>query len=202
LTRLPRCEASPSPVPPPAPPETDAGLFFPKNFHKSSLSCSFCARVASSLPSLPSRPPSSPRTTLPSSQRPRSPVRLFILPSPHPLADSPCANNVADPTAECTPYYYAPSAQYVHNFPTIWQPATLLANDSAGQAMWNKIAGNVPNIPPKGQLNGSTIGVTYDGVNDPDCCKSRLCPLSFIIRWRWSVWTGVSYCEAAAWDFS
>ncbi|KAH9036103.1 hypothetical protein EDB84DRAFT_1199086 [Lactarius hengduanensis] len=27
------------------------------------------------------------------------------------------------------------------------------------------------NIQPKGQPNGSTIGVTYDTANDPDCCK-------------------------------
>ena len=53
----------------------------------------------------------------------------------------------------------------------IWQPATLLANDSDAQAVWQKIASGVPNIPAKGQLNGSTINVTYDAVNDPDCCK-------------------------------
>jgi hypothetical protein len=29
-----------------------------------------------------------------------------------------------------------------------------------------------PNIAPKGQLNGSTINVTYDSANDPDCCES------------------------------
>jgi hypothetical protein len=76
------------------------------------------------------------------------------------------------PVTGCTPYYDATVAPYTHNFPTIWQPATLLANDTAGQAMWNKIAGSIPNIPPKGQLTGSTINVTYDNVNDPDCCKS------------------------------
>ncbi|KAI0263676.1 hypothetical protein BGY98DRAFT_1109786 [Russula aff. rugulosa BPL654] len=42
-------------------------------------------------------------------------------------------------------------------------------DDSAGQAMWTKIAPNVPNIAPKGQLNGSSINETYDLVNDPDC---------------------------------
>src|SRR6266850_582129 len=89
----------------------------------------------------------------------------------------------------CPPYYDPASGPYVHtNFPTVWQPATLLANDSAGQAMWNKIAGSIPNIAPKGQVNGSAIGVTYDGVNDPDCCESRI----FFIRWRWS--------RVAPWD--
>jgi hypothetical protein len=68
-------------------------------------------------------------------------------------------------------YSYGPAAQNVHNFPPIWQPATLLANDSDGQALWSKIAGGVPNIAPKGQLNGSTINVTYNSANDPDCCE-------------------------------
>lgn len=77
----------------------------------------------------------------------------------------------ADPNVECTVYSYAPVAQNIHNFPTIWQPATLLANDSDGQALWQKIAPGVPNIPAKGQLNGSTINVTYDSANDPACCE-------------------------------
>ncbi|KAH9018837.1 chitin deacetylase [Lactarius hengduanensis] len=62
---------------------------------------------------------------------------------------------ISDPNLECTPYYYAPSGQFVNTFPPIWQPATLLANDNR----W----------PSLGQLNGSTINVTYDSVNDPDC---------------------------------
>jgi peptidoglycan/xylan/chitin deacetylase (PgdA/CDA1 family) len=77
---------------------------------------------------------------------------------------------ISDPNAECTTYSYAPVAQNIANFPTIWQPATtLLPSDSAGLAIWNSIAGSVPNIAPKGQLNGSTINETYDLVNDPDC---------------------------------
>ncbi|KAI9511948.1 carbohydrate esterase family 4 protein [Russula earlei] len=76
---------------------------------------------------------------------------------------------ITDPNAECTPYSYPPSAQYRSSFPTVWQPATLLASDAPGQALWSKIAGSIPNIPPKGQLNGSTINETYDIVNDPDC---------------------------------
>jgi hypothetical protein len=72
----------------------------------------------------------------------------------------------------CPPYYDAASGPYIHNFPTVWTPATLLANDSAGQAMWNSIAGSIPNIAPKGQLNGSTINVTYNNGADPDCCES------------------------------
>jgi len=74
------------------------------------------------------------------------------------------------PASACPPYYDPASGPYVHtNFPTVWQPATLLANDSAGQAMWNKIAGSIPNIAPKGQVNGSTINVTYNTAADSDC---------------------------------
>ena len=69
------------------------------------------------------------------------------------------------------PISYAPVAQNIHNFPTIWQPATLLANDSDAQAVWQKIASGVPNILAKGQLNGSTVNVTYDSANDSDCYK-------------------------------
>ncbi|KAN0114188.1 chitin deacetylase [Russula decolorans] len=76
---------------------------------------------------------------------------------------------ITDPNTECTVYSYPPVAQNINNFPTIWQPATLLANDVNGQALWQKIASGVPNIPPKGQLNGSTINVTYDSADDPDC---------------------------------
>jgi hypothetical protein len=77
------------------------------------------------------------------------------------------------PASACPPYYDPASGPYVHtNFPTVWQPATLLANDSAGQAMWNKIAGSIPNIAPKGQVNGSTINVTYNTAADSDCCES------------------------------
>ena len=62
-------------------------------------------------------------------------------------------------------------SQYIANFPPVWQPATLQPNDAAGQAMWAQIASSIPtNILPKGQLNGSTINVTYDRVDDTDCC--------------------------------
>jgi hypothetical protein len=81
------------------------------------------------------------------------------------------------PATACTPYYDPTVGANIHNFPTVWQPATLLANDSAGQAMWNKIAGSIPNIPPKGQLNGSTINVTYNTGTDSDCCESLSPPL-------------------------
>ena len=94
----------------------------------------------------------------------------------------------ADPNLECTVYSYAPVAQNKNNFPTVWQPATLLASDSAGQAFWQKIASGVPNIPPKGQLNGSTINVTYDSVNDPDCCEWDFLPAALLVKGGMDLW--------------
>ena len=131
--------------------------------------CSTYERLSSS-PLLPSSQRLSlPRTTARSSLRHKSLVRIIAVPL-RPL--SVFAKKFhEDPNVECTVYSYPPVAQNIHNFPTIWQPATLLANDSDGQAFWQKIASGVPNIPPKGQLNGSTINVTYDSANDPDCCK-------------------------------
>lgn len=94
-------------------------------------------------------------------------------------------------------------AQFVHNFPPIWQPATLLPGDTAGQALWAKISGNIPNIPPKGQLNGSTINVTYDSVNDPDCCKWHVSPLFDMALGaagdRQWIWVQVTGYKVAAW---
>ncbi|KAF7982981.1 hypothetical protein HWV62_24580 [Athelia sp. TMB] len=78
---------------------------------------------------------------------------------------------ITDPTTECTYYNYAPVTANIHNFPTIWQPATLLANDTAGQAEWAKISPSIPtNIPVKGTLTGnfSDFTPTYSP-SDPDC---------------------------------
>ncbi|KAI0321744.1 hypothetical protein OF83DRAFT_186584 [Amylostereum chailletii] len=77
---------------------------------------------------------------------------------------------ISDPTAECTAYYYAPVSTQLTTFPTIWQPATLLANDTRGQAVWNSIQASVPtSIQPKGVANNSLQGVTYNAAADPDC---------------------------------
>jgi hypothetical protein len=47
----------------------------------------------------------------------------------------------------------------------------LLQSGAEGPVIWNSIAGSVPNITPKGQLNGCTINEMYDAANDPDCCE-------------------------------
>jgi hypothetical protein len=108
-----------------------------------------------------------------------------------------------DPNAECTPYYYAPVAKSTHRFPPIWQPATLLQDDTEGQALWANISGNIPDIPPKGQLNGSTISVTYDSVNDPACCKWNSYPCFAVAletaEDHENVWFQVTSREIASW---
>jgi len=79
--------------------------------------------------------------------------------------------SITNPNQECTVYYYAPTASQLGNFPPIWTPATLLANDTAGQAKWNSIKGSIPtNIPVKGTLAGdfSNFTPTYNP-SDPDC---------------------------------
>jgi len=76
-----------------------------------------------------------------------------------------------DPNVECTVYYYAPVATQLGSFTPIWQPATLLANDTAGQAKWKSIEGSIPtNIPVKGTITGnfSAFTPTYSPT-DPDC---------------------------------
>ena len=68
--------------------------------------------------------------------------------------------------------FFLPRNSYT--FPMVCQLAMLLTNGSDSRALWKGIAPGAPNIPPKGQLNGSTtINVMYDSVNDsdPDCCE-------------------------------
>lgn len=76
-----------------------------------------------------------------------------------------------DASAECTAYYYAPVATHLGSFPPIWQPATLLANDTAGQAKWKSIQSSIPtNIPVKGTLAGDFSNFTPSySHTDPDC---------------------------------
>ena len=136
--------------------------------------CSTYERLISSSLSPSSLRLSSPRTTARSSLRHKSLVRINAV--HRALCRSSLKKVYADPNPECSIYSYPPVAQNVHSFPTVLQPTTLLASDSAGQAFWQKTATGVPNIPPKGQLNGSIINVTYDSVNDPDCYEWDFSP--------------------------
>lgn len=81
---------------------------------------------------------------------------------------------ITDPNQECTPYYYAPAASIVGQFPTNWQPASILSNDANAQAKYQSIQSQIPNIQPKGTQPGSLTGdfsnftPTYPS-SDPDC---------------------------------
>jgi len=79
---------------------------------------------------------------------------------------------INDPTQECTAYYYQPSASQLYNFPTIWQPASILSNDTDAQAKYQSIQSAIPNIQPKGtqpaSLMGNFSGNQYSS-SDPDC---------------------------------
>ncbi|KAN0137536.1 glycoside hydrolase/deacetylase [Lactarius tabidus] len=92
------------------------------------------------------------------------------IPQPQDHSSEQSEAQISDPNLECTVYSYAPVAQVISTqFPPIWQPASVLASDSQAQSMWANISGSIPNIAPKGQLNGSTINETYNAAADPDC---------------------------------
>ena len=51
---------------------------------------------------------------------------------------------------DCVPYYYPPVGDAIHSFPPIWQPASILPDDTNAQAKWEDIEPNVPtSIQPK-----------------------------------------------------
>lgn len=55
----------------------------------------------------------------------------------------------SDPVEECTAYYYAPVTDALDGFPTIWQPASILSNDTEALNTWANISQSVPtNIYP------------------------------------------------------
>ncbi|KAH7906360.1 carbohydrate esterase family 4 protein [Hygrophoropsis aurantiaca] len=81
---------------------------------------------------------------------------------------------ISSATEECTPYYYPPMASAAGKFPTVWVPATIIANDTNAQAKYNSILGQIPNIPPKGtqpaSLEGDFSNFTPSyPATDPDC---------------------------------
>ncbi|KAF8629725.1 hypothetical protein AX15_003303 [Amanita polypyramis BW_CC] len=72
--------------------------------------------------------------------------------------------------AECQPYGYPAVTNSLSSFPPIWQAASILPNDSEALNRWNSIAGGIPNIPPKGTIDGN-FSKTFPAYpkNDPDC---------------------------------
>ncbi|KAJ6460809.1 carbohydrate esterase family 4 protein [Mycena vitilis] len=83
-----------------------------------------------------------------------------------------------DPVAECAPYNFQPITDAKANFPPISTPvAAILANDAAGQAKFNAMKGNIPNITPTG-TNGDIDQTIFAGYPpaDPNCWwSSTLC---------------------------
>lgn len=143
------------------------------------LRCSTRWRLRSSPRFSRRRPPPGLKATPPSNLRLRSLVRVVslsrtILSS---LISRAPASDVVDPNQECTVYSYAPVASVIASeFPPIWQPASVLSTDTTAQGIWANMSGSIPNIAPKGQLNGSTINETYNAATDTDCCE--FCPFS------------------------
>ncbi|KAF7357245.1 Carbohydrate esterase family 4 protein [Mycena sanguinolenta] len=78
---------------------------------------------------------------------------------------------LTDPTAECAYIPYPPVDNVVSSFPPTGTPvAAIMPNDAAGQATYDQMKANIPNIVPKG-VNGTftvNISKTYDPT-DPDC---------------------------------
>ncbi|KAF8814591.1 carbohydrate esterase family 4 protein [Phlegmacium glaucopus] len=85
-------------------------------------------------------------------------------PQPTQVGDSA----VKDPDTGCTPYKYAPVADALGSFPTIWQPASILPDDNNAQAKWDSIRAGIPDISPKGTGAGDFSGLEYSS-SDPDC---------------------------------
>ncbi|KAF7373054.1 Carbohydrate esterase family 4 protein [Mycena sanguinolenta] len=78
---------------------------------------------------------------------------------------------LTDPTAECAYFPYAPVDNAVSSFPPTATPvAAIMSGDTAGQAKFDAMKANIPNIAPKGTdgVIDKTIQDGYDH-SDPDC---------------------------------
>ncbi|KAF8900822.1 carbohydrate esterase family 4 protein [Gymnopilus junonius] len=75
---------------------------------------------------------------------------------------------IKDARKECEPYHHAEIADALGSFPPIWQAASIVSGDSNAEAKWASIQPNVPDIPPKGNLEGNVEGINYPS-DDPDC---------------------------------
>ncbi|KAJ4490411.1 putative chitin deacetylase [Lentinula aciculospora] len=86
---------------------------------------------------------------------------------------------ITDPVEECTAYYYAPVTDALDGFPTIWQPASILSNDTEALNTWSNISQSVPtNIYPHGDIYGDWNDTSYNVAEDPDCWWTKsLCTI-------------------------
>ncbi|KAJ4465667.1 carbohydrate esterase family 4 protein [Lentinula edodes] len=72
---------------------------------------------------------------------------------------------ITDPNEECSPYSYPAVVNQLSAFPSIWEAASILSDDSAAQAKWDSISANIPsNISVKTQPPASNYSS-----DDPDC---------------------------------
>ncbi|THV08240.1 putative chitin deacetylase [Dendrothele bispora CBS 962.96] len=78
---------------------------------------------------------------------------------------------ITDPTEECEPYSYQPVVEAKSQFPTIWQPATIVEGDTEALELWNGISPSIPtNISVKGSITGDFSNTTSSYPHtDPDC---------------------------------
>ncbi|EIW68334.1 chitin deacetylase 2 [Tremella mesenterica] len=86
--------------------------------------------------------------------------------------DEESAASSLDVTYECTAYSYAPVLNIKDRYPTIWQAAYILPDDTEAQTLFASINATLnekfPNIKPKGTSTGDFTGVAYNAT-DPDC---------------------------------
>jgi len=74
-----------------------------------------------------------------------------------------------DPTAECAGYNYQPVTAALASFPAPATPVqSILPGDTAGQAKFNAMQANIPNIAPKGTNGVIATNLSYPAT-DPDC---------------------------------
>ncbi|KIK61470.1 carbohydrate esterase family 4 protein [Collybiopsis luxurians FD-317 M1] len=80
----------------------------------------------------------------------------------------------AYPTVECTAYGWPAVTNALNEFPPIWQPATILANDTDAVNSWANISKSVPtDIIPHGDIFGDWNDTSYNVASDPACWWTR-----------------------------
>lgn len=77
-----------------------------------------------------------------------------------------------DINQQCAPYSYQLITSLKPNYPTVWQTATLLPNDTEAQTLFTQINSTLNSKfatdLPRGTNNGNFTGVAYNAT-DPDC---------------------------------
>ncbi|ODN81630.1 hypothetical protein L202_02035 [Cryptococcus amylolentus CBS 6039] len=88
------------------------------------------------------------------------------------VTDEASAAESTDVATECTYYSYEPATSVTSQFPTIWESASLLSNDTEATELFSKINSTLneklPDDVPHGTSTGDWTGVNYDS-SDPDC---------------------------------